>query len=149
LIGYPASLQGEVRSSNHDRECDRRDGWVGPSSDLNRLRASLGWMGTSSTRAKWRALRSARSSTLKKCLTAPTLLERRFMANYRIHRTELTIFLVRIAALRKQSPQRVCLAEVSCLDQTEVVGLRIHARWLATSRSRQIVRPTPNAPSRN
>ena len=31
----------------------------------------------SSTRAKWRALRSARVSTLKKCLTAPTLSEMR------------------------------------------------------------------------
>src|ERR1017187_371663 len=58
-------------------------------------------------------------------------------------------FLVRIAALTKQSPQSVCLAEVSCFDRTEVVGLRIHARCLATSRSRQIVPATPNAPSRN
>src|ERR1700737_3981593 len=33
-------------------------------------------MGTSSTRAKWRALRSARVTTLKKCLTPPTLSER-------------------------------------------------------------------------
>ena len=32
-------------------------------------------MGTSSTRAKWRALRSARVSTLKKCLTESTLSE--------------------------------------------------------------------------
>jgi hypothetical protein len=30
-----------------------------------------------STRAKWRALQSARSSTLKKCLTPPALSERR------------------------------------------------------------------------
>jgi len=29
--------------------------------DLKRLRASLGWYGSSSTRAKWRALRSARA----------------------------------------------------------------------------------------
>src|SRR5271170_2652917 len=34
-----------------------------------------------STRAKWRALRSARSSTLKKGLTAPTLSETRCYAN--------------------------------------------------------------------
>ena len=39
-------------------------------------------MRTSSTRAKWRALRSARSSTLKKHLTPPTLSERRCEANY-------------------------------------------------------------------
>src|SRR5712692_5576757 len=32
-------------------------------------------MAEPSTRAKWRALRSARVSTLKKCLTAPTLSE--------------------------------------------------------------------------
>src|SRR5271169_2562179 len=35
-----------------------------------------------STRAKWRALRSARSSTLKKGLTAPTLSETRCYANH-------------------------------------------------------------------
>src|SRR5208283_1934542 len=35
-------------------------------------------MAEPSTRAKWRAFRSARSSTLKKCLTLPTLLETRF-----------------------------------------------------------------------
>ena len=37
-------------------------------------RALVGYS-TSSTRAKWRALRSARVSTLEKNLTAPTLLE--------------------------------------------------------------------------
>src|ERR1019366_8348541 len=31
LIGYPAPLHGGVRSSNHDRGCDRRDAWVGSS----------------------------------------------------------------------------------------------------------------------
>jgi len=30
-MGRPAPLCGGVRSSNHDRRCDRRDGWVGPS----------------------------------------------------------------------------------------------------------------------
>ena len=30
LIGYPAPLDRGVRSSNHDRSCDRRDAWVGP-----------------------------------------------------------------------------------------------------------------------
>jgi len=29
MIGYPAPLSRGVRSSNHDRSCDRRDGWVG------------------------------------------------------------------------------------------------------------------------
>jgi transposase len=29
MIGYPAPLRRGVRSSNHDRGCDRRDGWVG------------------------------------------------------------------------------------------------------------------------
>src|ERR1035437_130869 len=38
-------------------------------------------MAEPSTRAKWRALRSARVSTLKKCLTAPTLSEMRFFTN--------------------------------------------------------------------
>src|SRR6266567_1234624 len=38
-------------------------------------------MAEPSTRAKWRALRSARSSTLKKCLTPPTLSETRFINN--------------------------------------------------------------------
>jgi hypothetical protein len=29
MIGHPAPLRRGVRSSNHDRGCDRRDGWVG------------------------------------------------------------------------------------------------------------------------
>jgi hypothetical protein len=37
--------------------------------DLNDYGASLGWHGTSSIRAKWRSLSSARASTLKKDLT--------------------------------------------------------------------------------
>jgi len=40
-------------------------------------RALVGTGNCFSTRAKWRALRSAQSSTLKKCLTPPTLSERR------------------------------------------------------------------------
>ncbi len=28
LSGQPAPLHGGVRSSNHDRTCDRRDAWV-------------------------------------------------------------------------------------------------------------------------
>jgi hypothetical protein len=38
-------------------------------------------MAEPSTRAKWRAFRSARTSTLKKCLTPPTLSETRFFTN--------------------------------------------------------------------
>jgi hypothetical protein len=45
--------------------------------DLSGLQASLGWYGSSSTRTKWRALPSARIRTLQKCLTPPTLSERR------------------------------------------------------------------------
>ena len=37
--------------------------------------------GTSSTRAKWRALRSARARALQECLTLPTLSERRFFTS--------------------------------------------------------------------
>jgi hypothetical protein len=37
--------------------------------DLNDYGASLGWHSTSSIRAKWRSLSSARASTLKKDLT--------------------------------------------------------------------------------
>jgi hypothetical protein len=40
-------------------------------------------MAEPSTRAKWRAPRSARVSTLKKCLTAPTLSETPGFDNYR------------------------------------------------------------------
>src|SRR3979490_2554864 len=43
MIGYPAPLQRGVRSRNHDRGCDRRDGWVGLSSCPERLAASPGW----------------------------------------------------------------------------------------------------------
>src|ERR1039457_1151151 len=39
-------------------------------------------MAEPSTRAKWRAPRSARVSTLKKCLTAPTLSETPDFVNY-------------------------------------------------------------------
>jgi len=47
--------------------CDRRDGWVGPSSELETdcERALVGY-GTCSTRAKWRSSRSACSSALQK-----------------------------------------------------------------------------------
>jgi len=31
-LGIPLPLCGGVRTSNHDRRCDRRDAWVGPSS---------------------------------------------------------------------------------------------------------------------
>src|ERR1700726_741669 len=48
-------------------------------------------MAEPSTRAKWRALRSARVSTPKKCLTGATLSERRFIANNRIVSGSLTI----------------------------------------------------------
>jgi hypothetical protein len=60
------SSYGGVRTSNHDRGCDRRDAWVGLSPNLNTdcERASVGF-GTSSTRAKWRALRNAGTSTLE------------------------------------------------------------------------------------
>src|SRR5215469_271543 len=45
-------------------------------------RALVGTGNCFSTRAKWRALRSARSSTLKKYLTPPTLSETRCFANH-------------------------------------------------------------------
>jgi hypothetical protein len=51
-------------------------------SQMRMLKRALGWYGTASTRAKWRSLRSARVSTLKKCLTAPALSETRCFANY-------------------------------------------------------------------
>jgi len=69
-----SSFRGGVRSSNHDQVCDRRDAWVGPSSDLNSdcERALVGH-GTFSTRAKWRSSPSACSSMLENYLTLPTL----------------------------------------------------------------------------
>jgi transposase len=49
-------LRGGVRGSNHDQGCDRRDAWVGPSSDLNSdCKRALVGHGTFSTRAKWRS----------------------------------------------------------------------------------------------
>src|SRR6476469_1584747 len=57
-------------------KADRRDAWVGlssaPADDLKR--ALVGY-GSDSTRAKWRALRSARISAPKTRLTEPTLSE--------------------------------------------------------------------------
>src|ERR1039457_3988270 len=73
-----------VRSSNHDRTYDRRDAWVGlsfwPETDYERTLVGRA-TARASTRAKWRALRSARSSTLTKCLTAPALSETRCYVN--------------------------------------------------------------------
>src|ERR1700730_14144192 len=69
-MGRPAPLHWGVRSSNHDRRCDRRDAWVELSFRPETITSGpLVGMAEPSTRAKWRALRSARSSTLKKCLT--------------------------------------------------------------------------------
>src|SRR6266852_7024428 len=53
--------------------------------DLKRdCERALGWYGTASTRAKWRAPRSARISTPKKYLTGTTLSERRCF-NSKLH----------------------------------------------------------------
>jgi len=54
-----------VRSSNHDRKCDRRDGWDGPKyrpQDYTRALVSVvAWI--DSIRAKWRSSPSAYGST--------------------------------------------------------------------------------------
>src|SRR5260370_42664877 len=80
---YFAPLHRGVRSNNHDRRYDRRDAWVElsfrPETDYER---ALVGMAEPSTRAKWRALRSARTSTLKKCLTPPTLSETRQLPSF-------------------------------------------------------------------
>ena len=66
---------GGVRSSNHDRRCDRRDAWVELSFRPKTITSGpLVGMAEPSTRAKWRALRSARSSTLQKCLTVTDIV---------------------------------------------------------------------------
>jgi hypothetical protein len=87
-IAFVDTDTGELRERrlqhprNHDRSCDRRDAWVGLSSrPENDYERAFGWYGSSSTRAKWHALPSARTSTLEKCLTPPTLSERRFCTN--------------------------------------------------------------------
>src|ERR1700674_3627644 len=87
----PVPLHGGVRINNHDRTCDRRDAWVGSISDLKRItsvalvaraKAQAEAKAKASTRAKWRALPSARSSTLKKYLTPPALSETPGYINY-------------------------------------------------------------------
>ena len=50
-------------------------------------RALVGY-GTSSTRAKWRAPRSARVSMLEKNLTAPTLLEMAFCDSWDVEKSD-------------------------------------------------------------
>src|SRR5258708_37768042 len=81
--GYPAPLHGGVRSSNHDRTCDRRDAWVGSISDLKRI-TSGPWLVWQKDKQKQKqrlqlerngALPSARSSTLKKYSTPPASSE--------------------------------------------------------------------------
>jgi hypothetical protein len=67
-------------------------------------------MAEPSTRAKWRALRSARSSTLKTCLTPPTLSETPvYNNNHRTTRLAATISGCRemVSALATSSIQRV------------------------------------------
>src|ERR1700693_2901134 len=62
---------------------DRRDAWVGPSSDLN-FDCERAWgleKAKPSTRAKWRSSLSACRSVLGNCLTPPTLSETRYYAN--------------------------------------------------------------------
>src|ERR1700722_10084160 len=70
LIGDPAPLHRGVRSSNHDRGCDRRDAWVGLSPDLKTITSepTVG-KATPSMRAKWRSSLSACHGVLEKCLT--------------------------------------------------------------------------------
>src|SRR5271155_3041204 len=69
LIGRPAPLHGGVRSSNHDRGCDRRDAWVGLSPDLKTITSepTVG-KATPSTRAKWRSSLSACHGSARKGL---------------------------------------------------------------------------------
>src|ERR1035437_8774802 len=74
-LGIPLSFTGEfevvIMIEVVTEEMHGSD-WV---LDLKGLCASLGWYGNASTRAKWRALRSARVSTPTKCLTQSTLSE--------------------------------------------------------------------------
>ena len=74
MIGHPAPLGRGVRSSNHDRGCDRRDGWVGLSAGPKRLTASLRlvWQ---TQRERNGARRSECRCVLENVLTPPTLLE--------------------------------------------------------------------------
>src|SRR5580704_7987597 len=91
LIGDPAPIHRGVRSSNHDRGCDRRDAWVGLSPDLKTITSepTVG-KATPSMRAKWRSSPSACHGVLEKGLTPPTLSETRFFANISGERVECT-----------------------------------------------------------
>jgi hypothetical protein len=84
MIGHPAPLRGGFRSSNRDRSCDRRDGWVGVSLVPLTIKTSLSFAWQTSTRAKWRSARSGCSSVLEKVLTSPTLLEMAIFRHYSI-----------------------------------------------------------------
>src|SRR5579864_2749363 len=65
-----STFTGGVRSSNHDRGCDRRDAWVGPSSEPELIKSEpMVGMALISTRAKWRSSLSGWSSVGKKYLT--------------------------------------------------------------------------------
>src|SRR6516162_3718436 len=75
--------------------CDRRDGWVGPSSELETdcERALVGY-GTCSTRAKWRSSRSACSSALQKELDTADIVREGILQQLRTEVAKLSGGLV-------------------------------------------------------
>ena|ERR1043166_5019800 len=95
---------------------DRRDAWVGSRILTGtRLRASLGWHGTSSIRAKWRSLSSARASTLKKDLTQSDIVRE---AIYRQQRRLPTMGWLRsLPVCRLPIP---CLPEYNSAHVTDI-----------------------------
>jgi hypothetical protein len=101
-----------------------------------RLKASyseMGWIGTSSTRAKWRALRSARSNMLKKCLASPTLSERRFFTKNGIA-AELPLFQAReTSASAQHSSGSILVWKVFWPRCTPVQSMRM-STFLPTAR---------------
>jgi hypothetical protein len=60
--------------------------------DLKDYGASLGWHGTSSIRAKWRSLSSARASTLKKDLTQSGIVREAIYHQPTNHRCNQYVF---------------------------------------------------------
>src|SRR6266550_4646283 len=84
MSGNPWTRRPKISALEHG-VADRRDAWVGLSSRPERLQASLGWKRQNHQRERNGALLRVLAEVVReKCLTPPTLSERRFYVNNRI-----------------------------------------------------------------
>src|SRR5580700_2205207 len=138
MIGYPAPLlAGGVRRSNHDRGCDRRDGWVGLSSWPQRLEASPGWKAQTTSRAKWRSSTSPCSHVRTYCLTVADIVRDGDFATTTSGRLVpwLSLRANRQAQPRARKNQRLCQGYLpSCPNSARASSISFRRRAIARLR---------------